>query len=66
MNSEKLIWAAGFFDGEGTATVVRSFRENRNSCYSLSASIRQLDPTELYWYRESWGGYVGNYDHCPR
>ncbi len=52
-------WAAGFFDGEGSISLIH--RSDRGSA-SLRIQITQVDPGVLEWFQELWGGkiYVHN------
>jgi hypothetical protein len=49
-----LFYAAGFFEGEGYATVAK----NENGCRA-QAGAGQKDPTVLYFLRDYFGGNVG-------
>lgn len=46
---EQLCWAAGFFDGEGTTSVLKA---QRDKYAYLRMSVSQKDPTLLYKFQD--------------
>lgn len=49
-NRETIIWAAGFFDGEGSVTI------QKKNGYQLQVSIGGTNSPSLNIFREYWGG----------
>jgi hypothetical protein len=59
---EKVIWSAGFFDGEGCACIAKQARKDTTwMSYVLSVSVCQKDPRPLDILHELYGGRVLNY-----
>jgi len=56
-----LAWAAGFFDGEGCATIarVKPGGRNVNGCYAMRLQVSQVNPDPLVRMRELFGGSIG-------
>jgi hypothetical protein len=52
-------YAAGFVDGEGCISVVRSFEPSRGRyVYGVMVVVANRDRTVLDWMRNTWGGWV--------
>lgn len=66
MRLQDLIWAAGFFDGEGSATVTRHKPLTTNPRYSVSVSVRQKKDAMLHdLFMQEWNGKVFYTDGTP-
>lgn len=65
---EEVIWAAGFFDGEGMATVSRlPIMTSGYHRYSVNANVRQKKRQVLdEIFLKNWRGFVSECDGCPR
>lgn len=48
-----VIWAAGFFDGEGCVFIM-----NEKNHHSLRLVVTQKYPSQLYVFQRLWGGYL--------
>lgn len=55
---EGSIWAAGFFDGEGSINIIKGTNGKGTSYYALSVEVAQVDPRPLQYLKENWGGTV--------
>lgn len=67
----KLIWAAGFMDGEGTITIKRAKRGLSGKLYHLPyiscAQVRKTDNVlALEQLRDLFGGSLSNYIQSPK
>src|SRR5258708_5079724 len=49
---EELIWAAGFYEGEGCVQRVHG------KATGIVVVVGQKDPEPLHWLRDRWGGSV--------
>jgi hypothetical protein len=49
------IWAAGFFEGEGTVTIAV---RNSDETYRLVVIISNTDRPLVEWFRGRWGGWL--------
>lgn len=57
MNKQELAWAAGFFDGEGSAYLVKTRQQNSPT---MAVNIGQTDPRPLQRFVDALGfGKVG-------
>ena len=57
IENPEIIWAAGFFDGEGC---ISFNKQRRKTCYSfrLDMSLGQITPDPLYVFSSLFGGTV--------
>lgn len=56
---DDLVWAAGFFDGEGTVSISRSHPTATRKAYrALQVSVGQVVRGPLDLLRNRWGGTV--------
>ena len=54
---EGSIWAAGFFDGEGSINIVRQKQQATGKAYhALIVGVSQVDPRPLLYLQEMYGG----------
>lgn len=51
MDKDFLSWAAGFFEGEGHASIQKIRRG-----YQIHVYIASSDPEPVKWFLETWGG----------
>ena len=57
-NKQDLSYLAGFFDGEGCISILKSTKGNWNPAYFLQAQIGQKYGNILDWVKENFGGNV--------
>jgi hypothetical protein len=50
------IWAAGFFDGEGSINIVKQANKGGNTNYALVVDVSQVDPRPLEILQKHWRG----------
>jgi len=58
---EKLIWAAGLFEGEGTIYIHSYKRKNGNMSYQLTMAVTMTDEDCVKNFSETIGGWFGNH-----
>lgn len=58
MDNIKLSYLAGFFDGEGCISILKTTKKNWNPSYFLQAQIGQKYGSILDWIKENFGGNV--------
>lgn len=56
----QLAYLAGFFDGEGTISILKRKKGNWNVSHFIRVSIGQKDGATLDWVKENFGGNVYN------
>lgn len=59
MELADIVYAAGFFDGEGSINIclVKHSKSGR-SYHQLFVTVAQVDPRPLIWLKENWRGSV--------
>ena len=57
-NKLNLSYLAGFFDGEGSISILKRTRENCKTSHFLRVSIGQKDGETLDWVKDNFGGNV--------
>ncbi len=55
MVDTELAYAAGFFDGEGSISLVR---QNNNRSHSLQVAVASNDYEVLQWFQKRFGGTI--------
>ena len=59
MNKDKLLYLAGFFDGEGSINIIKRNRPHpKNPEFNLAVAIGQKDGATLDWITDNFGGNV--------
>jgi hypothetical protein len=58
MNEKSLSYLAGFFDGEGSISILKRKKGDWNISHFLRVSIGQKDGATLDWIKENFGGNV--------
>jgi hypothetical protein len=58
MNKITLSYMAGFFDGEGSISILKRKKGDWNISYFLRVSVGQKDGETLGWIRDNFGGNV--------
>ena len=56
---QRLAWAAGFFDGEGSIGI---YERNQGRYSRLTSDISQRDPRPLLIFKEMFGGNIRKWD----
>ncbi len=56
MNNIDLSYLAGFFDGEGCISILKTTKKDWNPSYFLQAQIGQKYGDTLVWVKENFGG----------
>lgn len=69
MDRDKLIWAAGFFDGEGCVSIRRQKRPARENSvrdvywtYTIDSAVSQKNPEPLEVFKALFGGHLYSYE----
>ena len=57
-NNQDLSYLAGFFDGEGCISILKTTKKDWNPSYFLQAQIGQKYGSTLDWVKENFGGNV--------
>jgi len=55
VDAEKLAYAAGLFDGEGSVSLVR---QNNNRTHSPQVAVASVDHEVVRWFQECFGGSI--------
>jgi LAGLIDADG endonuclease. len=69
LNEPKRAYIAGFFDGEGSITIIKhkpnsKFRM-KNCYYTLQVQITNTNKEIIEWLHFRVGGHISNNSHCP-
>jgi len=56
MDTYDTVYAAGFFDGEGSINITKGTNGKGTEYFVLEASVSQVDPRPLEFLQEIWGG----------
>lgn len=62
----ELSYIAGFFDGEGSVGIHRSYAKNRAVRYELQVALVNTDPRPLWEVQKMFGGGVYLRKHLPK
>ena len=64
--SEQIIWAAGFFDGEGCIGGFEANKNQKRSTYSFHLTVDQVDKAPLLLFQKLFGGNLTKVRQCWR
>jgi hypothetical protein len=55
---EDVIYAAGFFDGEGCVNISKAVAQSKEPRYHFQIVLTNTDMAILKWYQDRWGGKI--------